>query len=148
MSRLTQILEDHHRRCDDSFAAAEAAVRGRRWQEAEAHHRTFHDDMESHFEVEETRLFPAFESATGMTDGPTQVMHGEHGRMRALFAAMARAIRDKDADEYAGQAETLLIMMQQHNLKEENIFYPMCDRSIAAPDDQRLATELRQALGS
>jgi iron-sulfur cluster repair protein YtfE (RIC family) len=146
MSRLTQILEDHHRRCDDSFAAAEAALQGKRWEEAEAHYKTFQEGMESHFQAEETLLFPAFESATGQTDGPTQVMRSEHARMLALLAAMAQSIHARDADEYIGQAETLLIMMQQHNVKEENILYPRCDGSIAPADSQRLMVELQKAL--
>ncbi|MCL2346191.1 MAG: hemerythrin domain-containing protein [Desulfobulbus sp.] len=146
MPRLTQILEDHHSRCDDSFAAAEAAVQGKRWQEATAHYQAFHAGMESHFSAEETLLFPTFESATGESGGPTQVMRGEHTQMRALLAAMAEAIEARDADEYAGQAETLLIMMQQHNLKEENILYPMCDSAIPPADGQRLMNEIQQAL--
>jgi iron-sulfur cluster repair protein YtfE (RIC family) len=32
----------------------------------------------------------------------------------------------------AGNAETLLIMMQQHNVKEENVLYPMCDQHLTA----------------
>jgi len=35
------------------------------------------------------------------------------------------------ADDYAGTAETLLIIMQQHNVKEENVLYPMCDQRLA-----------------
>jgi hypothetical protein len=38
----------------------------------------------------------------------------------------------------------LLIMMQQHNLKEENILYPMCDQALAGDAD--LEAMLRQAL--
>jgi iron-sulfur cluster repair protein YtfE (RIC family) len=35
-------------------------------------------------------------------------------------------------------------MMQQHNLKEENILYPMCDRALAGDAD--IEARLRQAL--
>ena len=66
-----------------------------------------------------------------MTMGPTQVMRGEHEQMRELVAAATSALVDGDADAYAGEAETLLIMMQQHNMKEENILYPMCDQHLA-----------------
>jgi DUF438 domain-containing protein len=145
MPRLTQILEDHHRHCDDSFAAAEAAAQKKRWEQAAEHYKVFHDGMESHFGAEETLLFPAFESIAG-EGGPTQVMRSEHTQMRALLTAMAEAIQARDADEYAGQAETLLIMMQQHNLKEENILYPMCDSTIPSTEGPRLTSEIQKAL--
>ena len=36
-------------------------------------------------------------------------------------------------------ADTLLIMMQQHNMKEENILYPMCDQHLAGETPELLA---------
>ena len=50
--------------------------------------------------------------------------------------------------ENSGIADTLLIMMQQHNMKEENILYPMCDQHLSnelAPLLERLETELCEA---
>jgi hypothetical protein len=41
-----------------------------------------------------------------------------------------------------GNAETLLIMMQQHNVKEENVLYPMCDQHLA-DQLENLLPELR-----
>jgi iron-sulfur cluster repair protein YtfE (RIC family) len=51
----------------------------------------------------------------------------------------------KDADDYAGNTETLLIMMQQHNMKEEHVLYPMCDQHLADLADV-LLPKLRQQL--
>ncbi len=42
-------------------------------------------------------------------------------------------------DDYLGYAETLLIMMQQHNLKEENVLYPMCDQHLSSRSTELLA---------
>lgn len=75
-------------------------------------------------------LFPAFEQKTGMTMGPTQVMRGEHVQMRELMDAASASLAAKDANDYSGNAETLLVMMQQHNMKEENMLYPMCDQHL------------------
>jgi DUF438 domain-containing protein len=66
-----------------------------------------------------------------MHQGPTQVMRGEHVQMRQLLAAAEAALAERDVDDYSGNAETLLIMIQQHNVKEENILYPMCDQQLA-----------------
>jgi len=39
--------------------------------------------------------------------------------------------KKKNAQSYSGIAETLLITMQQHNYKEEQILYPIADRILA-----------------
>jgi len=75
-------------------------------------------------------LFPAFEAVTGMTAGPTQMMRYEHAQMRELIEQMQSTQQRREKNAFAGVAETLLVMMQQHNMKEENILYPMCDRSL------------------
>ena len=95
----------------------------------------FQKELETHFCTEEEVLFPAFEATTGMTGGPTQMMRFEHAQMRDLMDQMRVALSGRNDDNFAGAAETLLILMQQHNMKEENILYPMCDRSLAAQAD-------------
>ena len=91
-------------------------------------------------------LFPAFEAATGMSGGPTAVMRGEHAQMRALVEAIQAAVSARDADEFFGSCETLVIFMEQHNRKEEGILYPMCDDRI--PQAQAMADQLEQRLGA
>ncbi len=68
-------------------------------------------------------LFPAFEQATGMTMGPTRVMRMEHEQMRGLLSQMAMAATDIDA--LVEHGDTLLMLTQQHNMKEEGMLYPM-----------------------
>ena len=57
-------------------------------------------------------------------------MRGEHTQLRELIATAEAALAARDADDYSGIAETFLIMVQQHNMKEENILYPMCDQHL------------------
>jgi hemerythrin-like domain-containing protein len=139
MSDIQNLMTTDHRACDDEFAEIEQAVVAGRWEQAQAAMSAFSQAMSKHFDAEEELLFPAFEAATGSTMGPTQVMRMEHVQIRDLLAAMQGAMTAKDADEYAGQAETLLIMMQQHNMKEENILYPMCDQTLGADKTPLLA---------
>jgi iron-sulfur cluster repair protein YtfE (RIC family) len=131
MTSLTQPLCDHHKHCDDLFAAAEEAAYSKRWPEClDVFHR-FRGEIEAHFATEEQLLFPAFESASGIVAGPSQVMRFEHAQMRDLLARMEQAVIAREGNEFAGSAETLLVLMQQHNMKEEHILYPMCDRTLA-----------------
>jgi len=132
MKLVTQILPEHHKLCDDLFVAAEDAMNAGNWAAAAAAFQRFAAQMAAHFSAEEDVLFPAFEAATGMAGGPTNMMRFEHEQMRQLIKLMEGACAAKDADEYGGVAETLLTLLQQHNMKEENILYPMCDEALAA----------------
>ena len=131
MTRVSQIMPDHHKHCDELFVVAEDAAQRADWPAAAAAFARFDAQMRAHFAAEENVLFPAFESATGMTSGPTQMMRYEHEQMRTLLGQLAAAAGARDADGYAGAAETLLMLLQQHNMKEENILYPMCEQAIA-----------------
>lgn len=145
MPEIRQILPPHHAHCDDLFSAAEAAAQKGDWSACALAQNAFAAELEAHLAAEERLLFPAFENATGMRQGPTQVMRMEHEQMRALVGQMNTALAAHDAENFAGAAETLLILMQQHNMKEENILYPMCDQSLAGQVDV-LCAELQQAL--
>ena len=142
MHTIQQFMAGDHRRCDDLFVEVEQAVHASAWARAGAAFADFRHAVLQHFEAEETLLFPAFEERTGMTQGPTAVMRGEHAQMRELLDAARDALAAQDADAYSGEAETLLIMMQQHNMKEENMLYPMCDQRLADQTDTLLADML------
>ncbi len=146
MSSFSQLFSAHHGACDQAFAEAEAAGAEARWDDAALATKHFADLLTVHLATEEETLFPAFEAASGMTQGPTQVMRMEHGHMRALVERLGRALTAKDADEFAGAAETLLILMQQHNMKEERMLYPMCDQALEG--DAGLLAKVGAQLGS
>jgi hemerythrin-like domain-containing protein len=139
MRTITDFMASDHRCCDGLLVAVEQAVAGGAWERARTEFARFHDAMRYHFAAEESLLFPLFEQSTGMYRGPTQVMCAEHAQMRQLLDGVASALDARDAEDYAGGAETLLIMMQQHNVKEENVLYPMCDQHLADPVDALLA---------
>ena len=124
---ITTPLFQHHKHCDEIFAEAEEACAEGDWETGERAFALLNNQLETHFTSEEQVLFPAFEGATGMTSGPTEMMRGEHRQMRDLLAQMQGALAARDGDTFDGAAQTLLILMQQHNMKEENILYPMCD---------------------
>ncbi len=139
MDTIRGLLSDHHRQCDELFAAIEQAIKAGAWDRAVDGFSRFDKSMRQHFDVEESILFPAFEARTGMTMGPTAVMRSEHAQIRELLEAATEAIAAHDADEYSGYAETLHIMTQQHNMKEENVLYPMCDQHLGAQSSPLVA---------
>lgn len=132
MDQLTAPLVADHRHCDGLFANAEDAAQRTDWAACRRHFDAFTSAMLHHFDIEENVLFPAFEQATGMAMGPTAMMRSEHAQMRDLLNNMAAVIAAGRRDDYLGMSETLLLYMQQHNLKEENVLYPMADQALAA----------------
>jgi len=130
MGAIGDFLTADHRRCDELFARAEDAAVAGDWPGCAAAFDGFRQALEHHLGMEEEVLFPAFEERTGMAGSPTMVMRGEHGQMRELAALAGSAAQRRAAEEFLGHCETLLVLMQQHNLKEENVLYPMADRSL------------------
>jgi hypothetical protein len=132
MTTIAGLLTDDHRHCDESFVAVERLVVAGRWEEAGLQCGEFADAIGRHFAREEDLLFPAFEAATGMATGPTAVMRAEHQQIRQMLRSLQEALARRDRNDCLGLTETLLMLMQQHNAKEENILYPMSDRVLGA----------------
>ncbi len=122
-----------HRRCDEKWAEVESAAQAGDMQLAKESWGAFQGEMLRHLRMEEEVMFPAFERATGMTDaGPTFVMRSEHEQMRGLIEQMGAAVDEDDFDEVVDLGDTLLMLVQQHNQKEEQMLYPMAERALAA----------------
>lgn len=136
MKAISEIMQKSHRDCDELFARAEAAVADGNWLDATSAWKAFVSDLEQHITVrEEGLLFPAFEKAGGPS-GPTFMMRSEHEQMRALVGQINEALEKKDASRFLGLADTLMILIQQHNMKEEQILYPMLDQFVSGLADQ------------
>jgi hemerythrin-like domain-containing protein len=133
MDTIPGYMTERHRHCDESFIVTESAVAGKKWTLADTHWQTFSVDLEHHFQQEEVVLFPAFEDATGMTMGPTQVMRAEHSQMRQIVGEMTQHLLERNDEAFLGLSETLMILMQQHNMKEEQMLYPMTQAHLADP---------------
>ncbi|ASJ24372.1 hemerythrin domain-containing protein [Laribacter hongkongensis] len=135
----TDILSHQHRACDTLFAACESAVRTQDWNRAQVVFASFRQNMERHFSIEELVLFPAYESASGSSMGPTRMMRIEHQDMRDLMDDIEAALAARQLAAFLGQNDTLLILMQQHNMKEECVLYPVCEKLL--PDMGALIEE-------
>ncbi len=131
MQTITEYMSANHHACDEAFANAELAALDNNWSDAEIGFNNFRTDLARHFRMEEDELFPMLLSAGGPA-GPVQVMRMEHAQMNALIEQLAVTLAHRDAQGYGGLSETLLIVMQQHNLKEEQMLYPIADHFLAS----------------
>lgn len=120
-------LTKDHRDCDEQFANMENAVASENWTDAKKEFESFVNDLLTHFDMEEKIMFPAFEAKTGMMGGPTQVMRMEHEQMKNVINQMKDDIESQNKNHFFGLSESLMMLMQQHNMKEEQMLYAMAD---------------------
>ena len=138
MHSIHQVMSNDHKRCDDMFVEAQKFAARKDWATARQYTDLFIRNVLQHFNHEETILFPTFEQSTGMFHGPTEMMCEEHKTMCDLFDDLRQAAANENASRFLGVAETLFIFMQQHNMKEENVLYPMIDQHCPANELERL----------
>jgi len=139
MSTIFDYMAKTHVQCDELFAKAENLAAESKWSDLSAAFKAVVDEIERHLKREENVLFPAAERVMGSSGGPTQVMRMEHGQMRDLIESLSKVAALEDKDEFLGEAETLLVLMQQHNMKEEQILYPMIDRMLGEQSDNYIS---------
>jgi len=128
---LAQFFTEDHRACDAKWAEVEAAVDGGDPGTTKGAWQAFREATDRHLEMEESVLFPAWEKATGMHgSGPTAVMRSEHQQIRGLMNQIASLVETGDLDGVLNQGDTLLMLIQQHNMKEESMLYPMAEQRL------------------
>ena len=128
---LAEFFKADHRACDAAWSEVEEAVEGGDAATCKSAFERYDQVQRRHLQMEEKVMFPAFEAVTGMTQGPTAVMRSEHQQMRGVLDQMARAVADSDFQELSDQGDTLLMLIQQHNQKEEGVLYPMAEQVLA-----------------
>lgn len=125
---ISSFLTHDHRRCDEVFANMEKSVASENWNEANKDFNEFVLDLNHHFDMEEKIMFPVFEEKTGMHNaGPTAMMRMEHEQMRGVISQMQADIDAQNKNHFFGLSESLMMLMQQHNMKEEQMLYTMAD---------------------
>lgn len=127
---ILEFMRDDHRACDHLFIEAENALADKKMEEAKTLFESFYQATNHHFDMEERELFITFEKRTGMMGGPTQMMRYEHQQLRSLLESMRLALKENRNDDFFGIGESMMIMLQQHNMKEEQMLYPMIDRAL------------------
>lgn len=140
---ILEFMRDDHRACDHLYTDAENALAAKNIDEAKRLFSEFYRTTNHHFDMEEQELFVTFEKRTGMTGGPTQMMRFEHQQLRKQLEAMSKALDENRFDDFFGIGESMMIMLQQHNMKEEQMLYPMIDRALEG-DAQLMVQTLKE----
>lgn len=140
---VTRYLSWDHDRLDGLLGEATRCVEEGRMAQAHSLFRAFEEGLRRHIRIEETMLFPMFESRTGLRgNGPTAAMKAEHRAIEAELDRMRQALDLGDASEYASGLSTLHGMLGVHNLKEESVLYPTTDDLLQASERLELVDRL------
>jgi hemerythrin-like domain-containing protein len=136
---VTEALGWDHDRLDTLERAAMEA-----WGAGETHaaarlHLRFVFGLLRHIRFEESVLFPEFERVSGMPAdrGPTTVMRVEHRAIEQLLEDMRLAAVSGVRPGETTRAD-LHGVVHSHNVKEENVLYPMLDHSLEARETDAL----------
>jgi hemerythrin superfamily protein len=143
-SGLAGFFAQDHRDCDARWADVEELLDTADIDTARSAWQKYNASMRRHLLMEEEVLFPAFDARSGMAGGgPVAVMKMEHQQMRGLLDQIGDAIDAGDAQEAMDIGDTLLMLIQQHNVKEEGMLYPMAENMLAG-DWAALAAQLEK----
>jgi iron-sulfur cluster repair protein YtfE (RIC family) len=138
---ISTYFTDDHRACDQRLTRVEDRAAARDWDGARAAVADLAAATLLHFRLEEEVLFPDLEQAYPGARGPTSVMRGEHAQARLLLKELTAAAAIGSRSETLGLVETLLMLLLQHNAKEEGILYPMAD-AVLGTTGEALAARL------
>ncbi len=102
----------------------------------------FRKNLERHIGWEEEILFPTLEKKLRIANGgPIMVMNMEHLQIKNFLDEIEKKLlKHQIADETNGN---LVMVLGQHNFKEENILYPAIDDSLSANEKEEILTRLK-----
>ena len=141
---ILELMVEHHRLCDDSFTKLENLVAKNNWSDPAALD-GFLSILTSHFRAEEDILFTALEEKMGGPVGPAMVMRQEHQQMSTLLEQMKEAFGARDQRKFLSLSDTWMMLTQQHNMKEEEVLYPMMDE-VLGQEAPALISQARDVL--
>lgn len=118
-----------HDRLDSLLNAAVNLARTDQWREAHVPIVDFAHGLLRHIDIEENDLFPVFDRVA--EDGPTEVMRHDHEAIKECVEGMLKATASRHIDDFERSHADLLGVLIEHNMKEENIVYPLTDRALA-----------------
>lgn len=123
-------MTQDHRHCDELFENIENFVSKKEFERAGILLENWIKKNLTHFETEEEIIFKKLDEKMGMIIPPVQMMLHEHSQIRNLIKQMRDSLKDKDSALFLGTAESCFMMIQQHNMKEEQILYPLIDKNL------------------
>jgi uncharacterized protein (DUF2249 family)/hemerythrin-like domain-containing protein len=145
---VSEFLGWDHDRLDGLMETVRGLVASGTMGEAARRFAEFRTGLLRHIRLEEEVLFPAFERATGLSEsGPTTVMRAEHAEIKGILDRISEgfAASGMTASRFESLRDSLVAVLGGHNEKEEQILYPMTDRSLPPSARKELVDRMQAA---
>jgi regulator of cell morphogenesis and NO signaling len=102
---------------------------------------SFKHGLERHIKWEEEILFPLFQRKTGIAEGPVAVMEDEHQQILNLLEHIKLRLQNNDFSSNRFEHDLMLIL-GHHNVKEENVIYPVLDHLLTQDEKASLVQQI------
>lgn len=139
---VTAYFEADHDRLDSLFEQFREKKRVD-FKVAKPYFREFFKGLRRHIVWEEEVLFPFFEKASGITQGPTECMRQEHRLIGPILDRIHDKVRRADPNSDAEEQE-LIEVLKPHNDKEEKILYPAIDQFAGSEHTAKLFLQMEE----
>ena len=123
-------LAQHHRRCDELFAAARRTADSALWDRLGASVGALRETVLEHFRYEEEHIFPLYEQWSGQ-EGATEWLCAQHDDMRAALWTLGTLSAQEEPQRYCAELAALQQAFDAHAAEEERRMYPVFERMLA-----------------
>ena len=141
---LDPVMARHRQVTRERLDRVLAALENRAWEKAAEAFGEFRHTIEDHMEAEEREMFPALDAELGAGSG-TKALRNEHSRFRQMCAYIAACIDLRDVQAAAFGLERFGEQFEAHDMREEWILFPMCERLLSQEQLQALRDALEEA---
>ena len=103
---------------------------------------SFKHGLERHITWEEEVLFPLFQRKTGIIEGPVAVMEDEHRQILNILEQINLRLQNNDFSSNRFEHD-LMVLLGGHNVKEENVLYPVLDHLLTQDEKASLVQQMK-----
>jgi hemerythrin-like domain-containing protein len=110
----------------------------------------FRRDIEKHMHVEEELLLPVYNRAGRIPGGPVEFFTGEHRRLLEFLSRFDEMLTEMKLSSENPAREIIELfdaeavfksLLEHHDLREQNIFYPVLDEITTEQERQQLLSK-------
>lgn len=141
---VMEYLSHDHRRLDALLDETVALFESKSLDGARQRFAEFMCGLDGHINAEELVLFSLFEAQA--QSGPTTVMRGEHVRIREAMRGIATSLARDDSTGFHTAVGALESVLGEHNVKEEQVLYPMADSMVTDEERAELVRRMQATL--
>lgn len=136
MNKNSNWLNHDHLEYETLLYDCQAAVEQEDWRSAQQLFEQLVSHVKVHMRIEEEILYPAYEEAMNVPQGPTHALREEHDEIVRLMRDLSYVLKTNDSDLFLESLLPLERVMLKHHEKEEEIFLPMASHLLLDRRDE------------